>query len=356
MNTLKEHIHHHLNQRNWIRLFVEFFHWNLLREGAWEVHLAEARYRVEPIAELAGVKVFVVRAVGNANLYQAQRQRIARKVQPKAYHALLLFEMPRRVMLAYLDKDQFLEYPLNLHAPSLEQIEALAQLQVSLKEPCNLQQVIERIQRIFHFQQRGETVDLVQQALEQLDEAITDAKKQVGEQAKEIFAHGSSADLERLRVLKDSLDSFQKAAQSLRDDWQAIAEQYPEVRQPIKRRSEKPVPQPAVRRKRSRSPHSIPREHYLSAILDALEELGGTAHHEKILEGVKKRLGHRLTPWHYETINMGYIRWENQVEWVYQYGKGQGLLRKEPSIRIWSITEAGRAWLQRWKATHPGGW
>ncbi|MFQ3611289.1 MAG: winged helix-turn-helix domain-containing protein [Fimbriimonadales bacterium] len=356
MNTLREHIRNSLSQRNWVRLFVEFFHWSLLREEAWEIQLGDDCYRVEPIAELAGVKVFAVQAVGNTNLYQAQRQRIARKLQPIAYHALLLFDMPYKLILASLDQDQLLECPLKPGAPSPEQIEALAQLQVPLNESVNLQQVIERIQRIFQFQQRGETVDSVQQALEQLSEAIAEVKAQVGEQFKEVFAHGSESDLERITVLKRYLDTFQDKVKSLRDDWQAIAEQYPEVSQPVKQPRSKPVAQPTVKRKRTRSPHSIPYEYYLSAILDTLEELGGTAHHEKILEGLKKRLGHRLTPWHYETLSEGSIRWENQVEWKYQYGKARGWLRKEPQVRVWSITAAGCEWLRQWKQANPQGW
>ncbi len=358
MTSIEEHIKRSITQQDWARLFVECLHWNRLQDPKWEVRLADGgHYSILPIAELAGVKVYTVEPIGGSQTGAYYRKRVCAKIQKVAYHHLVLFAVPKRkvVFQCMREGNQYYEAPLTPLAPSIAQVSALETLHIPIQEgESTLDEVVRRLKQMFYQRQpeRGETMDAIQYALEQLKNAIRKTKEHAADKARDAYIHDTSSELERLLEVKKQIEEFERKAQVLVGEWEEMSKLYPELPVPAEALSPSPSIQLPSKRRRGRRTRTtdpsgtpISRREYLIAILEAIEHAGGTAHHQDILRWVKQKLGHRFTEWHYAPVSSGEIRWENHVTWTYQRGKRGGYLVKSERKGYWSITEKGRALL-----------
>ena len=92
-----------------------------------------------------------------------------------------------------------------------------------------------------------------------------------------------------------------------------------------------------------------PREAYLRPVLEAVLELGGSAHVAEVLKVVEQKLRPLLNEVDYQKLpSGGSIRWENTANWARYYLVQEGLLASvsESGRGVWRITEQGRQWLK----------
>lgn len=95
-----------------------------------------------------------------------------------------------------------------------------------------------------------------------------------------------------------------------------------------------------------------PRKSYRLPILEALEELGGSAPIGDILESVYKKMRDRLTEYDHQPLpKSGMLRWRNTAMWCRYDLKEEGLLASNSPRGVWEITSAGRAELSRLRET-----
>ncbi len=91
-----------------------------------------------------------------------------------------------------------------------------------------------------------------------------------------------------------------------------------------------------------------PREAYLRPILEAVLELGGSAHVAEVLKVVEQKMKPLLNDVDYQKLSSGgSIRWENTANWARYYLVQEGLLASdsESGRGVWRITEQGKKWL-----------
>ncbi len=90
-----------------------------------------------------------------------------------------------------------------------------------------------------------------------------------------------------------------------------------------------------------------PVDAYWLPMLQALEELGGKARRDEVVELVGKKMEGILTPDDQGLLPSGVeVRWKNRVAWQRENMKRRGLLRDDSPQGIWEITETGRHWLR----------
>ncbi len=85
-----------------------------------------------------------------------------------------------------------------------------------------------------------------------------------------------------------------------------------------------------------------PEEAYYQPILKALNELGGSAKMNDVLEKVEQSMKEMLKPADYEMLGSGTnIRWRNTAQWARNSLVKEGLLKSNSPRGIWEITEVG---------------
>jgi restriction system protein len=83
---------------------------------------------------------------------------------------------------------------------------------------------------------------------------------------------------------------------------------------------------------------------YYEPILEALNELGGSAEMNVVLERVEQSMREVLRQVDYESLASGteMLRWRNTAQWARNTMVEEGLLKLDSPRGIWEITEAGR--------------
>lgn len=90
-----------------------------------------------------------------------------------------------------------------------------------------------------------------------------------------------------------------------------------------------------------------PEEAYYRPILTAIDELGGSAKMNDVLERVEQIMRNILKPPDYERLGSGtgMLRWRNTAQWTRYALVKEGLLKSKSPRGIWEITEAGHTFL-----------
>ena len=83
---------------------------------------------------------------------------------------------------------------------------------------------------------------------------------------------------------------------------------------------------------------------YYQPILEALNELGGSAEMNDVLERVEQSMREVLRQVDYEPLASGteMLRWRNTAQWARNTMVEEGLLKLDSPRGMWEITEAGR--------------
>jgi Mrr N-terminal domain len=101
-----------------------------------------------------------------------------------------------------------------------------------------------------------------------------------------------------------------------------------------------------LRRSSRASPGSIlPEREYWGPILSIIEEAGGSAAANDVIDALGDRLRKRFTPGDLEVLQMGEVRWRNRARFARLRMREQGLLSAHSPRGVWEITALGRRYL-----------
>ena len=89
----------------------------------------------------------------------------------------------------------------------------------------------------------------------------------------------------------------------------------------------------------------LPEREYWRPILRIIEEAGGSAPANDVIELVGQRMKKILRPKDFDVLDMGEVRWRNRARFARLRMKERGLLSDSSPRGIWEITASGRRYL-----------
>jgi hypothetical protein len=90
---------------------------------------------------------------------------------------------------------------------------------------------------------------------------------------------------------------------------------------------------------------ALPLREYWIPILSVLEDAGGSAPSNDVIEALEMRLQGALTPRDFEPLMSGEVRWRNRARFARLRMKERGLLSDKSHRGLWEITDLGRRFL-----------
>jgi hypothetical protein len=104
--------------------------------------------------------------------------------------------------------------------------------------------------------------------------------------------------------------------------------------------------EPARERSSRAAPGSVlPVRGYWIPILELLDEAGGSAPSNDVIDALEERMKDLLTPRDFERLKSGEVRWRNRARFARLRMKERGLLSDTSHRGVWEITDDGRAFL-----------
>jgi hypothetical protein len=90
----------------------------------------------------------------------------------------------------------------------------------------------------------------------------------------------------------------------------------------------------------------LPEREYWRPILELIQQAGGAAAANAVIDALGERMQGMLTPRDYEILGMGEIRWRNRARFARLRMTERGLLSNTSHRGVWEITDAGRQHLK----------
>jgi hypothetical protein len=106
-----------------------------------------------------------------------------------------------------------------------------------------------------------------------------------------------------------------------------------------------PLPRAPERRSRAAPGSVLPIEAYFVPILATLNEAGGAAPTNDVIDALEERMRDLFTERDHEPQQSGQIRWRSRARFARLRMKERGLLSDSSHRGVWEITEAGRRFL-----------
>lgn len=104
-----------------------------------------------------------------------------------------------------------------------------------------------------------------------------------------------------------------------------------------------PEPEPSSFRA---APGSVlPVEDYWLPILEVLEESGGQAPSNDVIDALEEKMGDLLAKRDRERLKSGEVRWRNRARFARLRMKERGLISDNSRRGVWAITDLGRRYL-----------
>jgi hypothetical protein len=172
----------------------------------------------------------------------------------------------------------------------------------------------------------------VQSAFEHLLEEVEKEFAAVNGEGSDAFKSGNYDRAQALLKRAGELSLFRDKVMALRKEWEAIVP-----------KKVAPVPQ---HRPQPKLPKGLrtPEEEYVQPILRALDERGGSANINTVLQRVYELMKDKLNQYDHEPLNSdpNQPRWRNAAQWARDAMVKQGLLRNDSPTGTWQLTDAGR--------------
>ena len=99
----------------------------------------------------------------------------------------------------------------------------------------------------------------------------------------------------------------------------------------------------------------MPIRAYWVPILQVLEEAGGKAHSNDVIDALESRMAKMFTERDHEPLQSGNIRWRSRARFARLRMKEQGLLSDSSDRGVWEMTPLGIAWLRLQSKSPDGG-
>jgi hypothetical protein len=103
----------------------------------------------------------------------------------------------------------------------------------------------------------------------------------------------------------------------------------------------KPARRQKTKRRRAAAGTLLPESEYLRPILEVLDDSGGSAPKQVVIDEVGKRLTDRLTEADREELDSGGIRWQSRVQFARLRLADRGFIDKNARRGTWAITPEG---------------
>ena len=142
----------------------------------------------------------------------------------------------------------------------------------------------------------------------------------------------SDKSLQRLKAWAAPLEDSADSALSKTLD---AAERYRETQEPEPALQ---VPEPGPG---SAKGPKLPQKAFREPLLEAIYELGGSAHVRDVRPVLKERMKPRLRPGDYEQVSSGDERWWNATCWERNDLVKEGYLRKDSPRGVWALSDVG---------------
>ena len=142
----------------------------------------------------------------------------------------------------------------------------------------------------------------------------------------------SDKSLQRLKTWAEPLEDSADSALSKALD---AAECYRETQEP------EPAPQVPESAPGSAKGPKLPQKAFREPLLEAIYELGGSAHVRDVRPVLKERMKPRLRPGDYEQVSSGDERWWNATCWERNDLVKEGYLRKDSPRGVWALSDVG---------------
>jgi len=105
---------------------------------------------------------------------------------------------------------------------------------------------------------------------------------------------------------------------------------------------------PATRSGSRAAPGSVlPVEEYWIPILGVLEEAGGQAPSNDVIDALEEKMGDLLAERDRERLKSGEVRWRNRARFARLRMKERGLISDSSRRGVWAITDLGREFLRQ---------
>lgn len=175
-------------------------------------------------------------------------------------------------------------------------------------------------------------------AFEILVDEIDDIVSGLNHEGAQLIALGKYDEARALIGKIEAINTIREQIAALSGRWRNLGlkpSQKPvDQKQPVQRKMNKMLKQ-GLR---------TPNEAFLTPILQALVQLGGSCRVKDVLDRVEEIMSNQLNKYDYQSIpsNPNIIRWQNNAQWARLKLVQEGLLASDSPRGIWEITEAGR--------------
>ena len=140
------------------------------------------------------------------------------------------------------------------------------------------------------------------------------------------------------RVIEDAtrLTGFREKLKNLQKEWQQGFADKARV---------KPLTKQIKRKTTGRLARGLraPEDTFRKPVLEAINELGGSARMNDVLDKVEKKIKGTLTSYDYQSLpsDPKQIRWRNTAQWCRNSLVNEGLLKNDSPWGVWEISPAG---------------
>ncbi len=184
----------------------------------------------------------------------------------------------------------------------------------------------------------------VNEAFEILLEEIEGVADALNERGAEAFREGDYGKAKAAIEEATRLAEFREKVKALQKEWASLLR-----RRPLAQKSKQ-------RKSKARLSRGLrtPEDAFRLPILEALVELGGSAHSQEVLDRLEKKITRVLNEYDYQPLpsNPRSSRWRNTAQWCRNTLVREGLMKGDSPHGIWEISDQGRKWLKEHNEKH----
>jgi hypothetical protein len=186
--------------------------------------------------------------------------------------------------------------------------------------------------------EKNEVIPAFEMLLDEIDAVV----EVLNEEGAQLLTAGKYADARALIAKVESINAIRVKVQSLSEEWRRLS--FKTVKKPG-RKPRQAKPKPTARLGKGLR---TPEEAFKLPLLRTLIEMGGAGRVSEVLDRMENHVKPMLTQPDYEPLSStDEFRWRNTAKWARQELIYDGLLEKGSPYGIWTISDKGRAWVEK---------
>ncbi|HOM67449.1 MAG: hypothetical protein BWX85_00804 [Chloroflexi bacterium ADurb.Bin120] len=186
--------------------------------------------------------------------------------------------------------------------------------------------------------EKNEVIPAFEMLLDEIDAVVM----ALNEEGAQLLTAGKYADARALIAKVESINAIRVKVQSLSEEWRRLS--FKTVKKPGRKPRQAKLKPTARLGKGMRTPE----EAFKLPLLKTLIEMGGAGRVSEVLDRMENHVKPMLTEPDYEPLSStDEFRWRNTAKWARQELIYDGLLEKDSPYGIWTISDKGRAWVEK---------